>query len=81
MLTFFYLLLFIFLKKDIETNLASSNDRTIYTSDHTDTWERKGLVCETCDQWFHINCEGVNSKSHLELCDIYNGQLVLHFML
>ena len=52
-----------------------------YTSDYTDTWERKGLVCETCDQWFHINCEGVNNKSHLELCDIYNGQLVLHFML
>jgi hypothetical protein len=41
-----------------ETNLASSNDRTIYTSDHTDTWERKGLVCETCDQWFHIIVKG-----------------------
>ena len=28
------------------------------------TWEEKGLVCDTCHQWYHANCQDVHSKTY-----------------
>ena len=27
------------------------------------TWEHRGLMCETCNQWYHIDCQAVHSNT------------------
>ena len=57
---------------DIESNPGPCNDSTKYmccTCDNTVTWEHRGIVCETCDQWYHIDCQEIHSKSYSLLND------------
>ncbi|KAK3085883.1 hypothetical protein FSP39_009995 [Pinctada imbricata] len=68
----FLLLLIIARSNDIETNPGPSNDSTKYmcgTCDNTVTWEHKGIVCETCDQWYHIDCQNIHSNTYVLLDD------------
>ena len=68
----FFLLLLIAQSNDIETNPGPSNDSTKYmcgTCDNTVTWEHKGIVCETCDQWYHIDCQNIHSNTYDQLHD------------
>jgi hypothetical protein len=54
---------------------SPSNDSTKYmcgTCDNTVTWEHRGIVCGTCDQWYHINCQNIHSKSY----DLLNDRMV-----
>ena len=68
----FFLFLILAQSNDIESNPGPSNDSTKYmcgTCDNTVTWEHKGIVCETCDQWYHINCRNVHSNTYDQLHD------------
>ena len=61
---------------DIESNPGPSNDSTKYmcgTCDNTVTWEHRGIVCGTWDQWYHINCQNIHSKSY----DLLNDRMVI----
>jgi len=31
------------------------------------TWENKGLLCETCDTWYHADCQGVGDSTYEDL--------------
>ena len=31
------------------------------------TWDEKGLLCETCDTWFHADCQGVGDSTYEDL--------------
>ena len=68
----FFLFLIIVQSNDIESNPGPSNDSTKYmcgTCDNTVTWEHRGIVCETCDQWFHIDCQNIHSNTYDQLSD------------
>ena len=28
--------------------------------------EKRGIVCDTCNQWYHISCQSMQTKSYLE---------------
>lgn len=74
-LLLYFLLLVISQSNDIEINPGPSNDSTKYTCgtcDNTVTWEHKGIVCETCDQWFHVDCQNIDSKTY----DILNDSTI-----
>ena len=36
------------------------------------TWNHKGIMCENCNTWFHINCQSINESSYeyLGSCDV-----------
>ena len=39
-------------------------DATIYpcgTCDQPVTWEDRGIVCDTCNQWYHISCQSMGT--------------------
>jgi hypothetical protein len=48
---------------------SSSIDATIYpcgTCDQPVTWENRGIVCDTCNQWYHVSCQSMSSNTYLE---------------
>ena len=55
---------------DIELNPGPVNNSSIYpcgTCDKAVTWEHRGVVCETCDQWYHIDCQDIHSQTYVDL--------------
>lgn len=34
------------------------------TWDQPFTWDDRGIVCDTCEQWYHIDCQSMLSKSY-----------------
>lgn len=56
---------------DIHQN-PGPNESTIYpcgTCDKPVTWDHRAITCDTCDQWFHIDCQDVHSGTYNELID------------
>ena len=39
------------------------------TCDEPVTWDHKGIICETCDQWYHSECQSIHSKTYDLLSD------------
>ena len=39
------------------------------TCDQPVTWEQRGVLCETCDQWYHSSCQNISSKTYEVLSD------------
>ena len=37
------------------------------TCDRTVAWEDHGVVCESCNQWFHASCQNVWTRSYTNL--------------
>ncbi|CAC5356809.1 unnamed protein product [Mytilus coruscus] len=44
--------------------LANANDHV--------TWDNRAIRCDTCDQWFHINCQDIHSKTFSYFVDHKN---------
>ena len=67
----FYLFLLMIIKSnDMQTNPGPSNDSTRYlcdTCDQSVNWGHKGIVGETCDQWFHTDCQNVHLNTYEDL--------------
>lgn len=45
------------------------NNSTIYpcgTCDNPVTWDDKGIVCDTCNQWYHAHCQSMDTKYYLQ---------------
>jgi hypothetical protein len=34
---------------------------------HPVDWSDKGVLCELCDTWFHINCQKIDSRDYSKL--------------
>ena len=39
------------------------------TCDEPVNWDQMGIACDTCNQWFHANCQSVLDDSYERLCD------------
>ena len=57
---------------DIELNpgpSGSTTNNTVYpcgTCDKAVTWDDRGIVCDTCNQWYHAHCQSIDTKYYLE---------------
>ncbi|CAC5423219.1 unnamed protein product [Mytilus coruscus] len=52
-----------------KTLSRSENNSTIYPCGKCDkpvTWDDKGIVCDTCNQWYHAQCQSLDTKYYLE---------------
>ena len=48
---------------------CSDTNETVYpygTCDQPVTWQERGIVSDTCNQWYHISCQSMQTKSYLE---------------
>ena len=66
---FAYLILILLANaNDINPNPGPThNDSTIFpcgTCDQPVTWDNRAIRCDTCDQWYHIGCQDVHSKTY-----------------
>ena len=65
-------LLLILVSNDVNPNAGPTNqidDATIYpcgTCDNPVTWNERGIVCDTCNQWYHKSCQSMNTKIYTE---------------
>ena len=39
------------------------------TCDLPVTWEERGVICETCDQWYHSSFQNIGSQTYEVLSD------------
>ena len=49
---------------------TSKNDESVYhcgTCDKPVTWDDRAIMCETRDQWYHMNCQEVHTQTYNEL--------------
>lgn len=47
------------IKTSNDINLNPEPETTVYpcgTCDHPVTWNDRGIVCDTCNQWYHVSC-------------------------
>ena len=58
---------------DIQLNPGPQhNNSTIYpcgTCDQPVTWDHRAIVCDSCDQWYHIDCQDVHSGTYSNLSE------------
>ncbi|VDI07519.1 Hypothetical predicted protein [Mytilus galloprovincialis] len=58
-------LLLIITSNDIDLNPALKT--TIFpcgTCDEPVTWAEKGIMCDTCNQWYHVSCQSMSSRTY-----------------
>ena len=61
-------MLLITISNDINPNPGPENS-TVYpcgTRDQPVTWEERGIVCDTCNQWYHATCQSMWSTLYQE---------------
>ncbi|CAC5417073.1 unnamed protein product [Mytilus coruscus] len=65
-------MILILISNDVNLNPGpecSNTSGTLYpcgTCDQPVTWQERGIVCDTCNQWYHISCQAMQTKSYLE---------------
>ena len=56
------------ISNDVQLNPGpTNNDSTIYgcgTCTQPVTWDHRAVVCDTCDQWYHISCQEIRSETY-----------------
>ena len=55
------------ISNDVQANPRPPNESTTYpcgTCDQPVTWDHRAVVCDTCDQWYHINCQDIHSGTY-----------------
>ena len=48
---------------------CSDTNETVYpcgTCDQPVTWQERGILCDTCNQWYHISCQSMQTMSYLK---------------
>ena len=74
-----YLYIFVILccnSWNIESNpgnnsLNSTSHFPCGVSDADAGWEDPGIFCDTCNVWYHINCQGMSSAIYYETCSTF----------
>ncbi|CAC5418759.1 unnamed protein product [Mytilus coruscus] len=65
-------MILILISNDVNMNPGpecSNTSGTVYpcgTCDQPVTWQERGIVCDTCNQWYHVSCQSMQTKSYLE---------------
>ena len=54
---------------DIHLNPGPERDYLCGTCDKTVDWEDMGIICETCDQWYHAGCQNIHTISYQQMGD------------
>jgi hypothetical protein len=57
------------LSNEVNINPEPSTSDSLYpcgTCDKPVTWNDRGIVCDTCNQWYHANCQSIKSSLYLE---------------
>ena len=54
---------------DVQVNPGPERDYNCGTCDKIVDWEDRGIICETCDQWYHASCQDVHTLSYNQLGD------------
>ena len=66
----FITILLMAISNDVQLNPGpgpTNNDSTIYgcgTCTQPVTWDHRAVVCNTCDQWYHISCQEIQSGTY-----------------
>jgi hypothetical protein len=66
----YLVIILIQISNDINPNPGP--DATIYpcgTCDHPGTWDDRGILCDTCDQWYHIPCQSMDTRFYNEFAN------------
>jgi hypothetical protein len=66
----YLVIILIQISNDINPNPGP--DATIYpcgTCDQPVTWDDRGIVCDTCNQWYHISCQSMGTRSYNEFAN------------
>jgi len=65
-----YLAMFLItISNDININPGPSHIESNYpcgTCDKPVSWDDRGIVCDTCNQWYHACCQSMRSSLYLE---------------
>ena len=48
---------------------VNSREYLCGTCDEAVTWEQQGIICETCDQWYHAGCQNIGDRTYQNLGD------------
>ena len=57
---------------DIETNPGPNTSQLRYPCgqcNHEVTWRQRGILCDNCNQWFHIDCQNIGDSTYECLSD------------
>lgn len=64
---------------DIENNPEPTDSSyPCETCDIPVTWDNMGIMCETCNQWYHANCQSVHNKAKMILFQQFYCLGLLH---
>ena len=53
---------------DIETNPGPNTSQLRYPCGQCNqevTWRQRGILCDNCNQWFHIDCQNIGDSMYL----------------
>ncbi len=68
-----YLTIILMAANDIQPNPGPMHHQeTIYlcgTCDCPVTWEHRAIACDSCDQWYHVQCQDVHTRTYNLLHD------------
>ena len=67
-----YLVIILIQTSNHDINPNPGPDATIYQCDAGDqpvTWHDTGIVCDTCNQWYHISCQSTGTRSYNEFAN------------